>query len=218
MSERLKIARLLLECGALRVSFKNPFTWSSGLVSPVYCDSRRLISIPRARKRIVDGMMKILTDFSGRFDTVAGIALGGIPWACFLADRYGLPVVLVRSSIKAYGTKKKVEGILKSQAQVCLVEDLISTGSSALRAIDALKQEQEGVNLAGCVAIVSWGFEEVERKFEQKGTPLRVLTGVDDILRQAREIGQIDQEEYGKILAFFEDPDAWYGDFFKKSK
>ena len=133
------LASKLLETGAVRIQPDKPFTWASGLRSPSYCDNRVLLSYPKIRTGLIDLMVKVIKDFEF-FDTIAGVATAGIPAGAILADRLKLPFAYVRSKPKDHGRQNLIEGSIKENAKVLVVEDLISTGMSSLQAVEAIRQ------------------------------------------------------------------------------
>jgi len=206
MSTAANIARRLLEAGAVKLQPRKPFTWASGLRSPIYCDNRVLLSYPVIRSEVVDGLVELAAGFNN-IDGVAGVATAGIPHGALLADRLGLPFVYIRSKAKEHGRQNQIEGRVEPRFRYLVVEDLISTGGSALKAVDALRAA--GGDVAGAVAIFSYGFPAAARAFEQAEVPLRTISGYSTLLEQAVATGSISSAEAATLGTWRQDPRAW---------
>ncbi|MDD4351667.1 MAG: orotate phosphoribosyltransferase [Candidatus Gracilibacteria bacterium] len=202
-----EIAQILLEKGAVKVSFDNPFRWASGIVSPLYCDNRLMISYPKERKQIVQAFVAQIEKMGQDFDVLAGTASAGIPWAAFVAYELNKPMIYIRKEAKEYGAKKRTEGVLKAGDKVLLIEDLVSTGGSSISAAEAL--QEEGANVIAVLAIVSWEMIMSQTRFEEAGLRLSVLTSYNDIISTALKRGDITEEQYHKIIEFKQDPAGW---------
>ena len=206
MSTATNIARRLLETDAVRLSPSDPFTWASGLRSPIYCDNRVLLSFPEIRTEVIDGFV----DLSKEFEDVAGIAgvaTAGIPHGALLADRLGLPFIYIRSKAKEHGRQNQIEGRIEPSNRYLVVEDLISTGGSSLKAIDALKEA--GGQVAGAIAIFTYAFPAAARAFEQAEVPLKTLSDYPTLLTQAVATNAITEEQAATLSSWREDPRAW---------
>lgn len=187
-----EVAKTLLQIKAIKLSPHNPFTWASGIQSPIYCDNRIVLSHPEARNFI----KQCLAEQSAAllpFDTIAAVATAGIPHGALLADTLGLPFVYVRSEPKAHGRKNQVEGDLSHSRRVLVVEDLISTGGSSLRVVDILREA--GMEVAGVLAIFSYDFPAALEGFAQAGCPLVTLSNYDTLLEEALRISYISAED-----------------------
>ena len=206
MSTATTIARRLLEAGAVRLAPLKPFTWASGLRSPIYCDNRVLLSYPALRAEVIDALQRVAADF-GPLDGVAGVATAGIPHGALLADRLGLPLVYVRSQAKAHGRQNQIEGRLEAGKRYLVVEDLISTGGSSLKAIDALRAA--GGQVAGAVAIFTYGFPAAARAFRQADVPLATLSDYATLLDAAVTSDYVSADEAATLATWREDPRAW---------
>lgn len=207
--ERVKeIAEILLDIGVVKVSVNPPFTWTSGIKSPVYCDNRKLISHPRERKLIIKTFVEMMREQNLKPEFLGGTATAAIPWAAFLAHELDLPMVYIRPEKKTHGAGKQVEGDLPSGKSVLIVEDLISTGSSSVAAAAAVQTECKGV-VTDVFAIVTWEIEESKKVFADAGLRLFTLTNFSNIIGLALERGQITKEQWEKILEFKKDPRAW---------
>ena len=208
MEKAKEIAGILLDIGAVKVSINPPFTWTSGIKSPVYCDNRKLISHPSARKQIVESFVEMMREQNMKPEFLGGTATAAIPWAAFLAHELNLPMVYIRPEKKAHGAGRQVEGDLPSGKRVLIVEDLISTGGSSVAAAVAVQNECKGV-VTDVFAIVSWELDESKKVFASAGLKLSALTNFSNIIGLALERGQITEGEWAKILEFKKDPRAW---------
>jgi orotate phosphoribosyltransferase len=202
-----QIVAALLDIQAVKISIDPPFTWASGIRSPIYCDNRTLISFPDARALIVDELCHRVRDLAP--DYVAGTATAGIPWAAFVAERTGLPMVYVRPEPKGHGTGKQVEGKLESDKKVVLIEDLISTGGSSIKSAQALMKEGNA-NVLEVLAIVSYGLAKAVAAFEEAKLPVSTIITFEDILEQVKEKGYLKDEQIEMVLKFRESPEEWW--------
>lgn len=200
------IARRLLEAGAVKLAPQTPFTWASGLRSPIYCDNRVLLSYPSIRSEVIDGLEELAASFDG-IDGIAGVATAGIPHGALLADRLGLPFVYIRSKAKEHGRQNQIEGRVEPGNNYLVVEDLISTGGSCLKAIDALKAAGGGIT--GAVAIFSYEFPSALRAFEQADVAMATISGYSTLLTEAAATGAITNQEAEALAAWRNNPRAW---------
>lgn len=210
MPTERQIARRLLSVGAVRLQPNHPFTWASGLRSPIYCDNRVLLSYPDIRREVVDALGAAAGAMQG-VEGVAGVATAGIPHGALLANRLGLPFVYVRSSAKEHGRRNQIEGRLETGKRYLLVEDLISTGGSCLKAGDALREA--GGELAGALAIFTYQFPAAERAFHQADLPLHTLSNYGALLEEARASNDITDEEARTLADWRQDPRRWSDQF-----
>lgn len=201
-----EVARHLLAIKAVKLSPKNPFTWASGLLSPIYCDNRIALSHPAVRNFLVDCLVEQAANF-GDFNVVAGVATAGIPHGALLADRLGKPFVYVRSGAKEHGRKNLIEGELPANSKVLVVEDLISTGGSVLKAIDALQDEK--AEIAGVLAIFQYGFAKADEAFAAHGIHFKTLTHYDILVEEAVKSGYIATEDQETLKQWRQNPDGW---------
>ncbi|MEK9132207.1 MAG: orotate phosphoribosyltransferase [Patescibacteria group bacterium] len=208
MNTAQEIAKILIDVEAVKVKMNPPFKWASGILSPVYCDNRKLISYPDARKKIVEGFVQMLKEKKINPEYIGGTATAAIPWAAFLAYELNLPMIYIRPEKKEHGAGKQIEGDLPPGKRVLVVEDLISTGGSSVKAAEAVKTECKGV-VTDVFAIVTWEIEESVKQFQEAGIKLSTLTNFSNITAQALESGTITQAEWEKILEFKKDPRAW---------
>ena len=204
----VEIAKSLLEKGAVKVSLDNPFTWTSGIKSPIYCDNRLMISHPDARKVILDGFEAKIKQLGLEFDYLAGTATAGIPWAAFLAERLQIPMVYVRSTPKAHGAGKQVEGDagFLSGKRALIIEDLISTGGSSINTAEALVRELNAVSVY-VLSIFQYGFPVANKAFTEKNIQFDSLTNFETLLSIA------DIKEKDRVLKFAENPAEWGSSF-----
>ena len=201
----VEIAKSLLEKGAVKVSLDNPFTWTSGIKSPIYCDNRLMISHPDARKIVLDGFEAKIKQLGLEFDYLAGTATAGIPWAAFLAERLQVPMVYVRSAPKAHGAGKQVEGDTEflSGKRALIIEDLISTGGSSINTAEAL-QNEIGATSVYVLSIFQYGFPVASKAFIDKNINYDSLTNFETLLSSS------DIVEKEKVLDFSKDPQNWF--------
>ena len=201
-----EVARHLLAIKAVKLRPQDPFTWASGLLSPIYCDNRVALSYPEVRRYLKNCLAEKSKIFDA-FDAVAGVATAGIPHGVLLADLLDKPFVYVRSSAKDHGRRNQIEGELQSGQRVLVIEDLISTGGSCLQAVDALREVQAEV--VGVLAIFQYGFDKAAAAFAEKGVVFHTLTHYDALVREAARSGYIADSEAQTLTKWRENPDAW---------
>lgn len=201
------IARDLLDIGAVVLRPADPFTWSSGLVAPIYCDNRRTIAYPRVRRVIRDGFAEIVTGRTLGSSTIAGTATAGIPHAAWLADQLDVPMAYVRSSAKEHGQGEQIEGRIEPGEEVIVVEDLISTGGSALGAVEALRRA--GATVEAVLSIFTYGLDVADEAFREADVPLHVLSDFATLLEVARERDDLSEEDLDLLRTWRDDPEAW---------
>jgi orotate phosphoribosyltransferase len=207
MSVAQQLAKISLEIGAIKINPKSPFTWASGYRMPLYNDNRMLLGNADHRTLIAEGMKAIIETENIQVDTVAGVATAGIPHATSLANLIKLPLIYVRSSPKEHGMKNQVEGIMKPGQAVVVVEDLISTGGSALKAVDTVR-EAGGV-VKHCLGIFGYGFPEAKERFEKSQCRLHTLLNLDSLLQLAVKEGYIASEERQVVDTWRQNPFEW---------
>lgn len=201
-----EVAHRLLQINAIKLSPQKPFTWASGIQSPIYCDNRIALSFPEVRGFIIKGFAQASAIFQP-FNVVAGVATAGIPHGALLAAELGLPFVYVRSKAKSHGRQNQIEGLLPKGARVLVIEDLISTGGSALKAVEALREADADV--VGVMAIFSYGFEKARAAFEAAGTSFATLSTYDALLKAAAEAEYIAAADMEALSAWRKAPEAW---------
>jgi len=203
------VAALLLQSKAIILEPTKPFTWASGWQSPIYCDNRITLSFPEIRDFIKEAFRtSILKHFSGP-DLIAGVATGAIAQGALVADSLNLPFVYVRPSAKEHGRQNLIEGRLSPGQKVVVVEDLISTGGSSLKAVEALRDA--GAEVLGMVAIFSYGFELAADNFSKAGVDLRTLTNYHILIETALDSGAVQQDQVEMLQQWRKDPAAWQG-------
>lgn len=202
------IAEILLATNAVKINTKKPFTYTSGLKSPIYTDNRVLISHPEERGVIVDEFIKLIHERGLKPDYIAGTATAGIPWAAFVVERLGLPMIYVRSKPKGHGAGKQIEGDLPEGKSVLIIEDLISTGGSALNSVNALRNEGKS-SVHDVFAIFSYGLDKSEEAFLNASVALSTLTDIDVLIKVALQNNKIDDSDVTAIRRFKENPNNW---------
>ncbi|MDF1655077.1 MAG: orotate phosphoribosyltransferase [Coxiellaceae bacterium] len=207
MPTDLEIAKILLDINAISINASKPFRYASGMLSPIYCDNRLVISYPEQRQQIIDAFLQAIIEHGGAFDVVAGTATAGIPHAAWIADRLNKPMVYVRSSAKGHGKNNQIEGLLKSGQTAIVIEDLISTGGSALNATDALREA--GANVSHCFAIFTYGFANAEQNFNDKQLSYHSLTNFDSVMDCAEKIGELNKEQRHLVQQWNQAPNDW---------
>jgi len=201
------IANALLRIGAVSLNPKQPYTWSSGLKSPIYCDNRLTISYPEIREMIADGFANLIKEQYPDAELIAGAATGGIPHAALVADRLKLPMVYVRSKSKGHGQGRMVEGVLPEGAKTIVIEDLISTGGSSLRVANAVNAE--GGHTLAVAAIFTYEFDSAVQAFREAGIALHTLSNYSTLIQEAAASGSIDQEELALLKRWKESPESY---------
>lgn len=202
-----KIAQTLLQIKAIKLSPANPFTWASGWRSPIYCDNRKTLSYPQARHEIAVAFAEIIRTKYPQAEVVAGVATGAIACGVLAAEELGKPFIYVRSAPKDHGMANQVEGHFEPGAKVVVVEDLISTGGSSLKAVEALRAA--GCEVLGMVAIFTYGFPAAEANFEKAGVQLDTLSNYNTLIELAQEEGYIKPEEMETLREWRRAPDVW---------
>jgi orotate phosphoribosyltransferase len=197
------IAAILLRAGAVLLRPNQPFTFASGLRSPIYCDNRLLIGNVAARRAIAQAFAARC----GEAEVVAGTATAGIPWAAWVAEALGLPMTYVRGTAKGHGRGRQIEGAVVEGKRVVLLEDTVSTGGSVLEAATALRDE--GSSLLRCVCIFTWGWETTAEAFAEAELPLEPLATLPALLEVAAEIGDLPPAQRALVESWVADPQGW---------
>lgn len=200
------IARELLQIKAIKLSPQKPFTWASGLKSPIYCDNRMVLSYPELRSKIIDAFIEKSRIYVP-YDTIAGVATAGIAHGALIADRLELPMIYIRSEAKKHGMGNQIEGKFEPGQRALVIEDLLSTGGSSLKAVEAF--QEAGGKVTGVLAIFTYGFTSCTNAFKEAGVPFSTLTDYDTLVRVATHTGFINQEDIDLLLAWNQDPQAW---------
>ncbi|MEK7137409.1 MAG: orotate phosphoribosyltransferase [Patescibacteria group bacterium] len=203
-----EVASLLLHIGAVKVSVNPPFTWTSGMKSPIYCDNRMILSFPEERSQIVEALAEEVRKLSSKPHVIAGTATAGIGWAALVADRLGLPMIYVRHKSKEYGGGKNIEGVLKQGSNVVVIEDLLSTGGSAVRTVDILRKEGK-CSVLDVVAIFTYGFPKAEKEAAEAKFALHTLSDFVTLLKVASAQGKLPAADIALAAEFGKDPEGW---------
>ena len=206
-SSKASIAKALLEVGAVTFSPEIPYTFTSGLRSPVYVDNRVLVYHPNAWRTIVEGFQSNIVSLDLRFDVIAGVAVGGVPHSSALAYAMRVPSVFIRKESKAHGKRQLIEGGRVADKRVLLVEDHVSTGGSALEAVKAMRAEGAIVECA--LAIISYRFPAAIDAFMEAELDLETLTDFDVLLELTLERGELSEQQLPLIRQWFADPKTW---------
>jgi orotate phosphoribosyltransferase len=201
------VASKLLEIGAIKLNHEKPFTWSSGWKSPIYCDNRLSLSYPDVRSFIKRCLAQAIRDHFATAEVLAGVATAGIAQGALVAEELQLPFAYVRPKPKDHGLENLIEGKIDKGQSVVLVEDLISTGGSSLKAAAALRES--GARVTGMVAIFSYGFDAAEKNFEKDKVDLVCLSDFDHLLQEALKKKYINEEQLTYIKAWRLDPAHW---------
>ena len=197
----------LTQINAIKLNTKKPFTWTSGIKSPIYCDNRLILSFPNVRKFIADKMTEIVENKYGKDICIAGVATGAIAIGAMIAERLNLPYAYVRPEPKEHGLKNQIEGNIKNGSNVVVIEDLISTGKSSLNAINALKSE--GYNVMGMLSIFSYNFQFANKKFEDENISINSLSDYNSLVNLIQSEGTLDRNEISRLKKWREDPKTW---------
>lgn len=202
-----QVAEKLLKIKAIKLQPANPFTWASGWKSPIYCDNRKTLSYPQIRTFIKVELARMILEKYEGVDAIAGVATGAIAQGALVADLLGLPFVYIRSSPKDHGLENLIEGDLKPGSKVVVVEDLISTGGSSLKAVEAIRND--GCDVIGMIAIFSYGLEVAKKKFKDAKVNLFTLCDYDAVLEEALKIDYIDESEIKTLQEWRKNPSGW---------
>ncbi len=202
-----KVAEKLLSIKAVKVQPQDPFTWASGWKSPIYCDNRKTLSYPEIRSLIKNELAEIVRQKYANADVIAGVATGAIAQGALVAEVLGKPFVYVRSSPKDHGLENLIEGDLKAGQKVVVIEDLISTGGSSLKAVGALRNA--GAEVLGMVAIFTYGFPVASEKFAEANVELTTLSNYNAVLQHLLDTKQIGNAEMETLKKWREAPEVW---------
>jgi len=208
-------AEKLLRIKAIKLQPSNPFTWASGWESPIYCDNRKLMSYPAVRNFIKVEFARLILEKYPQADAIAGVATGAIAPGALVADILGLPFVYIRSTPKDHGLENLIEGDLKPKQKVVVIEDLVSTGGSSLKAVEAIRRD--GSDVLGMVAVFTYGFPQALQRMQEERVELTTLCDDDAILDEALATDYIDESELRMLQDWRRDPENW-GQTSKKTK
>ena len=210
VESRRKVAEFLLRIKAIQLSPNQPFTWASGRKSPIYCDNRKVLSHPAVRTFVRQICREEIENRFGKVDAIAGVATGGIALGVLVAQELGVPFVYVRAKAKEHGLGNAIEGDLSVISSVVVVEDLISTGMSSLKAVEELRAA--GVEVKGLVAIFTYGFEVARLAFEEANCTWSTLTDYPTMLDQALQEGYLTEDQRILLNQWNADPEKWSED------
>lgn len=201
------VAKNLLDINAVTLKPDEPFTWASGMHAPIYTDNRLTISYPFVRRNIAVGMTELIKHHLDDVDVIAGVATAGIPHAAYVAERLQKPLVYVRSKPKDHGRGRQIEGVLKAGQKVVVIDDLLSTGGSALKAVKAV--EEAGGDVIGVVSIFSYQLKALDDNFKQAGLPYYSVTNYTTLIETAKQNQMISDDQLASLHAWRQDPAQW---------
>ncbi|KXH79926.1 orotate phosphoribosyltransferase [Sporosarcina sp. HYO08] len=202
MDQAKDIAKVLLDVGAVAFSPDKPFTWASGIESPIYCDNRLTMADPIGRKKIAEGLATLIRNYYPETTVIAGTATAGIPHAAWVADILGLPMVYIRSKAKGHGRSRQIEGKIDQADKAVIIEDLISTGGSSLTAAKALREE--GIEVTGIVSIFTYELQSADDAFATAQLTYKSLTNFNALTEVSKENGAISDQSIHHLL-------EWHG-------
>ncbi len=205
-----RIARMFLEIGVVKLNIAEPYTWASGRQSPIYCDGRISLSYPPVRSYVKQELVTVIDQRFGEAEALAGVATAGIPQGVLAADQLELPFMYVRSKPKEHGMTNMVEGEVVKGQKVVVVEDLVSTGGSSLKAVAAL--ELMGLDVIGLIAVFTYGFDETREVFAKASLPFVSLCSYDVLIKEAVDQDLISIKELSSLRDWRAAPDTWGGE------
>ena len=203
----LKIAEFLLQIKAVKLQPSKPFTWSSGWKSPIYCDNRKTLSFPKVRTYLRQQLVSRINDEFGKPDVVAGVATGAIAMGALVAQELGLPFVYIRSEAKGHGLSNLIEGHLETGQSVVIIEDLISTGTSSIKAIEAVRNAE--CKVKGLISIFTYGFKMASENFKKARCPFVSLCHYEALIQQALKTNYIIEKDLRPLKAWRDNPEDW---------
>lgn len=203
----LSLANFLLQIKAIKLNPASPFTWASGLKSPIYCDNRITLSYPNIRTFIREAFVRMCVEHYGKPDLIAGVATGGIPQGALVAQELGLPFCYVRSEAKSHGLNNQVEGIVQKGASVVVIEDLVSTGKSSLAAVEALREK--GANVKGMMAIFTYQLDAATEAFKKADCDLVTISNYEALIEKAVEENYVSDDQMQSLKEWRKSPQAW---------
>lgn len=206
-STQIEVTKKLLEINTLKIQPSNPFTWASGWKSPIYCDNRKILSYPETRTFIRNKFVELIKEKYPNAEVIAGVATGAIAHGVLVAEELGLPFIYVRSKPKGHGLENLIEGDLKPGQKVVIIEDLVSTGVSSLKAAEAVSNF--GGDVIGMVAIFTYNFRHAKDNFKKAKVELTTLSRYQILIDLALEAGEITQDEVESLMEWREDPANW---------
>lgn len=201
-----EIAEILLTLKAIKLNVEQPFTWASGIQSPIYCDNRMTLSHPKERNIISNALVDLCGEFSD-FDVIAGVATAGIPYASILAHQLSKPLIYVRSAAKGHGRQNLIEGDFKPGQRVLLIEDLISTGGSSIKAAQNI--QAQGLEVVGIAAVFSYELEAGKENFKEANIVYKTLSNYPIMLEKALELNYISDKDLASLNEWNKSPQNW---------
>ncbi len=202
-----QVAKALLEIEAVKLQPNEPFTWASGWKSPIYCDNRKTLSFPEARDLIKKAFAERVKEKYPDVEVIAGVATGAIAQGALVADELGLPMIYIRSSAKGHGMGNQIEGAYKAGQKVVVIEDLVSTGGSSLKAVEALREAD--MDVMGMMAIFTYGFGVADDNFEAAKVELETLSDYNVLVDLAVEENYVGEAELASLKEWRGAPDKW---------
>lgn len=203
----LKVAEFLLQIKAIKLQPSDPFEWASGWRSPIYCDNRKTLSYPKIRTFIRQELVQKITDAYGKPDVIVGVATAGIAQGVLIAQELGVAFAYVRPENKSHGMQNRIEGVVEQGQSAVVIEDLVSTGSSSLSAVKALREV--GCEIKGMAAIFTYGFDVAVKQFKDANCPLITLTDYNTLITQALESGFISVDDLESLRDWRQNPAEW---------
>lgn len=207
LSREKEIARQLLKIGAVHLRPDQPFTWTSGVKSPIYCDNRMTMSYPEVRRFIAKSFADVIREQYPQTEVIAGTATAGIPHAAWVSEELNLPMIYVRDKAKGHGRNNQIEGVLEEGKKVLVIEDLISTGKSSILAAKAV--EEAGAVVVAVMAIFSYQFEKADKAFKEAGYPYQALSHYSALLHEAKEQGILQEEQMEELSSWRINPESY---------
>jgi orotate phosphoribosyltransferase len=201
------VAGFLLDCQAVKFNLEDPYVWASGWKSPIYTDNRVTLSFPQVRTYIKNQLISLIVNNFSAVECIAGVATGGIPQGALTADEIGVPFVYVRNEFKAHGLQNLIEGQIHEGQKVVVVEDLISTGKSSLKAVEALREA--GAEVLGMVSVFTYGFPVAWEAFEKAGIKCFPLTDYLSVITTALQRGIVQEKDIPALEAWRKNPSKW---------
>jgi orotate phosphoribosyltransferase len=201
------VAEKLLQINAIKLNPANPFTWASGWKSPIYCDNRKTLSFPEVREIIKKEFVTLIKEKYKNAEVIAGVATGAIAHGALVADLLNLPFIYIRSASKAHGLENLIEGVLEPGQKVVVIEDLISTGGSSIKAVEAIRERKAEV--LGMLAIFSYGFEQAAENFKKSNCFLNTLTNYNCLIDIAIKTGYIEKKYMDSLNEWRKQPEKW---------
>ena len=205
MNKKEQTAKILFDLKAVKINVKDPFTFSSGIKSPIYCDNRVILGYPEAREQIVQGFLSIID--AENTDVIAGVATAGISWAAFIAEKLGKPMAYVRSKPKGHGVGRQIEGAETAGKRVAVIEDLISTGGSSINAAEVLRNS--GAESVEVKAIFSYNFKSAFENFEKINCKWDTISDFDILIELLKNEKYLNETEAKTALEWNKNPESW---------